>query len=174
MDEEFLCVRCARRRKTCCQICEIYVTPGDVERIESHADRDDFYEFRLPDNQEYADQDDDPVWRDHVFRPDGSRRVLKRRPDGDCTFLGPHGCVLPLEVRPLVCRIYPYDYSEEGILPELSEGCPLELLRPDQGLIEALAMNLEDARRWRDQLYEEIRLEHVEEERPVLAGRPDV
>jgi Fe-S-cluster containining protein len=150
------------------------VTPGDVQRIELHSGRDDFCEYQLPENPEYADQDDDPVWRDHVFRPDGSRRVLKRHEDGDCTFLGPHGCVLPLEVRPLVCRIYPYDYSEAGILEDLSPGCPLELLRPGQGLIAALDMNVEDARRWRDQLYEEILLEHDEAERPVLAGRTDV
>jgi Fe-S-cluster containining protein len=145
-----------------------------LERIESHSGREDFFEYRQPDNPEYADQDDDPVWRDHVFRDDGSRRVLKRRPDGDCTFLGPHGCTLPLEVRPLVCRIYPYDFSEEGIHEELSEGCPLELLRPGQGLIQALDMKLADAQRWRDQLYQEILLEHVEEPRPALAGRPDV
>ena len=38
-------------------------------------------------------------------------------------------------------------------------GCPLELLPPQQGLIEALDMNVEDARRWHRQLYREIRLE---------------
>src|SRR5688572_5187759 len=88
-DEEFLCVRCARHTKTCCQRCEIYVTPGDVQRIEQHTDRYNFWEFRVPDDPNYADQDDDPAWRDHVFRQDGSRRVLKRQANGDCTFLGP-------------------------------------------------------------------------------------
>ncbi len=159
MDDEFLCVRCARHTKTCCQRCEIYVSPGDVRRIEQHTDRHDFYEFRVPDDPAYLDQDDDPLWRDRVFRPDNSRRVLKRRPDGDCTFLGPQGCVLPLEVRPLVCRLYPFEYTAEGVQDDLSSGCPLELLRPGQGLIEALAMDVNDARRWQKQLYEEIQLE---------------
>ena len=53
--------------------------------------------------------------------------MLKRQPDGDCTFLGEQGCVLPLETRPLICRLYPYDYSEQGIRDELAAGCPLEL-----------------------------------------------
>jgi Fe-S-cluster containining protein len=158
-DNEFLCVRCARRRKTCCQISEVYATPGDVRRIAAHTGRDDFTEFRAPDNPEYLDQDDDPAWTEHVFRNGNSRRVLKRRPDGDCTFLGEQGCTLPYETRPLVCRLYPYEYTEAGIQDELADGCPLELLRPGQGLIEALDMNLEAARRWHRQLYTEIRLE---------------
>ncbi|MDA1232200.1 MAG: hypothetical protein O2856_15610, partial [Planctomycetota bacterium] len=65
----------------------------------------------------------------------------------------------PLEPRPLICRMYPFDYTAEGISDELSEGCPLELLRPGQDLIEALAMNIDDARRWHQQLYQEVRSE---------------
>lgn len=158
-DSDFLCVRCAAHMKTCCQTCEIYVTPGDVERIEQHTGRRDFYEFRQPDNPVYLQQDDDPLWRDHVFRADGSRRVLQRQPNGDCSFLGPHGCRLPCEVRPLVCRLYPFDYNAEGIFPTLATGCPLELLAPQQGLLEALDMNRDQAEQWHAQLYAEVRTE---------------
>jgi len=154
--EEFLCVRCARHTITCCQRSEIYTTPGDVARIAAHTGRTDFHEFRAPANLDYADQDDDPVWRDRVFRADGSRRVLKRRPNGDCTFLGAAGCTLPLETRPLVCRLYPFDYSAQGIVDELAEGCPLELLPPGQPLLVALDMRRSDGDRWHRQLYAEI------------------
>lgn len=157
--EEFLCVRCARYMRTCCQTCEVYVSPGDVQRIADHTGRADFYEFRVPDNPEYLHNEDDPLWQTATFRADGTRRVLRRRPEGDCTFLGPHGCTLPLDVRPLVCRLYPYDYTEQGIRPQLARGCPTHLLRPGQGLIEALGMNLADAERWHRQLYAEIRQE---------------
>jgi Fe-S-cluster containining protein len=69
---------------------------------------------------------------------------------------------LPLEVRPLVCRIYPYDYDQHGLKAhELAQGCPLELLRPGQGLLEALDMNREDAQRWYGMLYEEILQNHA-------------
>jgi Fe-S-cluster containining protein len=171
-DTEFLCARCARHMKTCCQTAEVYVTPGDVERISSHTGRRDFHEFRTADNPEYADRDDDVLWWQNVFRPDGSRRVLRKQPNGDCTFLGPDGCRLPLEVRPLVCRIYPYDYDAGGLLDDLAPGCPLELLPPRQGLIDALGMNRSDAERWHRQLYAEVRLERQEPEVSAVVPEP--
>jgi len=59
---EFLCVRCSRHMKTCCQTAEVFVTRGDVRRIEEHTGSRDFAEFRPPANPAYADQDCDPVW----------------------------------------------------------------------------------------------------------------
>lgn len=161
-EEAFLCVRCARAQRTCCQTREIYATPGDVQRIAAHTGQSEFFTYEVPEDPSYLDQDDDPSWRDCVFRPDGSRRVLLRKPNGDCTFLGSQGCVLPLEVRPLVCRLYPFDYDEAGLHDELAEGCPLHLLRPGRGLLEELEMDPAPARRWHTQLYQEIRQEpHV-------------
>ncbi len=145
--------------KTCCQTCEIYCTSGDVARISDYTGQQDFTEFRQPANADYLDQDDDPLWRDRVFRPDGSRRVLKKQANGDCTFLGNAGCVLPLETRPLVCRIYPFDYDADGIQSELATGCPTELLQIGQNLIQALDMNRADAVRWHAMLYAELRHE---------------
>ena len=66
----------------------------------------------------------------NVFREDGQRRVLKQQPDKDCFFLGPQGCSLPAEARPLICRLYPFDYNADRILPTPASGCPVELLRP--------------------------------------------
>jgi Fe-S-cluster containining protein len=145
----------------------VHATLGDVRRIAAHTGLNgrDFTEFRPPADPAYADQEDDPAWAQHVFRADGTRRVLKRRANGDCLFLGPHGCRLPLEVRPLICRIYPYDYTEAGLKDgELSKGCPLELVRPELGLIGELEMNVDEARRWHRQLYQEIREREREHE----------
>jgi Fe-S-cluster containining protein len=154
--EEFLCARCARHTQTCCQSTDIVVTSGDVARIADFTGRTDFVEFRAPANELYADQDDDPVWRDNVVRPDGTRRVLRQRPGGDCTFLGTAGCTLPPNVRPLICRLYPFDYTAEGIRDELARGCPVELLKPEQQLLQVLDMRLDDATRWHRQLYDGI------------------
>jgi uncharacterized protein len=164
-ETDFLCVRCARHMKTCCQTSEVYITPGDVGRIREYTGQDGFHEFRAPVNPVYLDQEDDPAWAHFVFREDGTRRVLKRHPAGDCTFLGEAGCRLPLEVRPLVCRLYPYDYTEEGIREELAQGCPLELIRPGLTLIDELGMNRSDAERWHGMLYREIRQERPHEDR---------
>jgi Fe-S-cluster containining protein len=160
--DEPLCARCARHTTTCCQWSEVFVTTGDVARIVEQTGRGDFFEYRPVDNPIYGDQDDDPVWRDHVFRPDGTRRVVRHQPNGDCHFLGPVGCVLPAHARPLVCRLYPFDYTSEGIHEELAEGCPLELLRPGQELLPVLNMHRDEAEVWRRQLYAEMQCEPVD------------
>ena len=156
MSEEFLCARCARHTRTCCQDTEIHVTLGDVRRITPHANGADFFEFRHSSNPAYDQREEDPFWHQHVFRSDGTRRLLKQQPGGDCIFLGMQGCVLPSDTRPLICRLYPFDYTSVGLLPVLSKGCPVELLRPGQQLLTALDMRAEDAAPLRDQLYQEI------------------
>jgi Fe-S-cluster containining protein len=156
---EHLCVRCARHMRTCCQTSEIYVTPGDVARIAAHTGSDDFHERRVPDHPIYLQQDDDPLWQSRVFDSAGTRRVLKRHESGDCRFLGPAGCTLPTETRPLVCRLYPYDFNEAGIYDTLARGCPTELIRRGRTLLEELEMDLAQAREWHAQLYREVRLE---------------
>jgi Fe-S-cluster containining protein len=157
---ESLCARCARHTTTCCQQTDIYVTPGDVQRIAAYACRRDFYEFRLPGDPVYMQQDDDPIWPALVYKDaHGTRRLLKQKQNGDCHFLGDQGCVLPTEARPLICRLYPFDFNEQGIVPTLAKGCPLELLPPGESLLHALDMNYNQAEAWRRQLYAELPLE---------------
>jgi Fe-S-cluster containining protein len=156
-EEEFLCIRCSRHMKTCCQTSEVYITPGDVRRVAEHVGHTTFYHFQRPEDPVYLQQDDDPIWPQLVFKDEhATRRVLKRRPDGDCIFLGSAGCELPLETRPLLCRLYPFLFNEQGIYDYLAEGCPSELLRPGQKLDDALAMNRADAERWHAMLYREL------------------
>ncbi len=157
--KEPLCVRCAQTQRTCCQICEIYITPGDLDRIAAYTGESDFHEYRRPINPEYLDQDDDPLWAACVFRPDGTRRVLRRtEPDG-CFFLGANGCRLPPDVRPLVCRLYPFEYTEQGLQSVSGTMCPTRLLAAGETLLESLGMDAETAEVWRRQLYAEIRRE---------------
>jgi Fe-S-cluster containining protein len=170
MAADSLCARCAQHTTTCCQKTDIYVTPGDVERVAGHLGRRDFYEFRPPSDPVYMQQDDDPIWPRLVYKKrDGTRRVLKWQTTGDCTFLGPQGCVLPTEVRPLICRIYPFDFNEQGIVPTLAKGCPLELLSPGESLLHVLQMNDNDAEALRRQLYAELPQELIADD-----YRPDV
>jgi Fe-S-cluster containining protein len=131
-----------------------------VGRIREYTKQTDFYEYRKPADYSYLDQDDDPLWREAVFRPDGTRRVLKLDLFGNCCFLGQNGCTLPLDVRPLVCRLHPHAYNEKGIFSELAEGCPIYLLDTGQTLEQAVSgFCAEDAYKWHNMLYTEIRLE---------------
>ena len=159
---EPFCARCARFIKNCCQVPDVYVTLDDVERIVHGTGRRDFFEFRVSSDPSYVEQLDDPTWREFVIRPDGSRRVLKHTNEGNCTFLGLSGCLVDLEVRPLVCRLYPFDYTGNGIKEQPAPGCPTFLLGPEQDLFQTLGMTREDACRWHKQLYDEIRKERLE------------
>lgn len=153
------CARCARAQKTCCQRAEILVTSGDRDRIARHSGRSDFWTRRAPADPAYLEpQADDPEWVGLTFAPDGTRRVLVRLPDGDCTFLGAEGCTLPEDVRPLVCRLYPFTYTATELSGEEPDYCPVALLAPQgEPMSRVLDMRAEDAERWRAQLYTELR-----------------
>lgn len=151
-----LCARCAQLGKTCCQDREIYLSPGDVARITAYTGTAAFYDWELPADPSYLDQDDDPVWQSHVFRSDGRRRTLRRTVSRDCFFLEKNGCRLPMETRPLVCRLYPFSYTAEGIADGLEEGCPVALMPPGVTLLSELGMSDERARTWHQLLYKEV------------------
>ena len=153
---ESLCAKCAGIRHTCCQQRDIYVTLGDIRRIGRYTGKTDFYEFRLPPDLSYVIQEDDPLWAQHTFNPDGRHRVLKTDAKGDCLFLGDTGCILPLDTRPLICRMHPYEYNAQGIYPETAKECPKQLLTEGQTVIDAIGMDLNSALEWHKRLYMEI------------------
>ncbi|RJQ65448.1 MAG: hypothetical protein C4519_27975 [Desulfobacteraceae bacterium] len=156
-DQSCLCLECARKGRSCCQEHEIYVTWGDCRRIFKYLQRKDFFEYRKCANGAYADQHDDPIWQQHIFRPDGSRRVLKQTANGDCILLTPSGCRLPLEVRPLICRLYPHLYSAEGIDRQWDLECPATRSSAPAVIetgIAGVAQN--EAAQWHQLLYDEV------------------
>jgi Fe-S-cluster containining protein len=156
-DQSRLCRECARVGRTCCQGHDIYVTWGDCHRIFIHTRLRDFFEYRACSDLAYADQGEDPLWQQHVFRPDGSRRVLKRQANGDCHFLSSQGCQLPLTVRPLICRLFPHVYSAAGIYDSWDEGCPAARVIAKAALESSIAgMARGEAARWHQLLYDEV------------------
>ncbi len=151
-----ICFKCASLGPTCCcRERDILVTRGDIERISRFVGYIDFFEYRVPVDPEYLAQDDDPNWLKYTVREDGSRQVLKRSPVGGCLFLTEIGCHLSLDVRPLVCRLYPFQYTEQGITGVLSE-CPIHLLTEGETILDALHMSYEEAQQWWQLLYTEL------------------
>lgn len=160
-ENEFLCARCSRVRggaggSTCCQNTDIYLTADDIERVAAHCGRRDFVEYRQASNPDYLGDGSDPIWVTHAFREDGTKRVVRRRADGDCMFLTASGCAMPLETRPLICRIYPYEFDAFGVRESAAPGCPIELLAHGENLYDVLGMDVEAARRWHRMLYAEM------------------
>ncbi len=157
------CARCARMQKTCCQSTDVLLTRGDVGRIEAHTQQRGFWTRRAPDDPTYNEPDpDDPNWLRYTFDDAGRRRLLNRQANGDCTFSGEQGCVLPGEVRPLICRLYPAAYTERALQGVGENRCPTALLpasNPKVSMLTVLDMKDVDMERWRRALYEELREE---------------
>lgn len=165
MNPSQLCRECATIGHSCCQGHEIYVTRGDCRRITAFQGQSDFYEYRSCFNAEYADQSDDPLWQQYVFRADGSRRVLKRQANGDCLFLTPSGCALPLDARPLVCRLYPHLYSAMGISTQWDLECrAARTMAPNLIEQDIAGVAPNEATLWHKLLYEEILWERSTDE----------
>ena len=151
-----LCSCCANLGETCCQGREIYITPGDQRRISTVAQSLPFVVWRRPTDPIYLGQSNDPLWQRHVFCKDGSRRTLKTKPNGDCIFLSTRGCRLPVEIRPLLCRLHPFTYTANGIDREPDLGCPRHLLADGESVFDATGTPWSLALTWHHQLYEEI------------------
>jgi len=103
-------------------------------------------------------ENDDPPWQQHVFRLDGSRRVLKQQLSGDCIFLTGSGCFLELEVRPLVCRLYPLTYTFAGVQAEPDGRCPVNRFSQGKKVLDVFGMSMSMAFRWHADLYNEMML----------------
>jgi D-alanine-D-alanine ligase len=161
------CARCAQVQQTCCQRAEIVLTRGDLARVSAATGRADFFEFRAPSDPVYGAVDpSDPHWAAWTVRADGTRRVLTRQRNGDCTFLGVEGCTMTEEQRPLVCRLYPFTYTEQRITGVDSDYCPSKLLAPrGESMVDVLGMSAASAERWRRMLYDELRQEAEDEPR---------
>lgn len=170
--EQSLCARCAASGETCCQGRRVFLTAGDVERIAEAAGFGDFHISAGSDGEERRLIGElDPVFA-RVFDADGKRRVLRHaKGTRDCLFLRNNGCALSPETRPLLCRLYPYEYDAstiKGVHPHLCPG-PERSFPPL--LLALLGMNRDAAESWRRQLYAEIEAEHAihSREQPPLS-----
>jgi uncharacterized protein len=150
------CIDCSSTDACCCRGVEIYLTAGDVSRITGylHNSQESFCSFVTPTGI-YADGGGDPAWVPLVVRPDGTRRIVKSLEDGSCVFLTPTGCSLPLNVRPLLCRIHPYDFDHEG-LRSIDPTCPIATMSNGHEALKLLGMPLHDVTAWHRTLYTEI------------------
>jgi len=149
------CYRCYQNGSSCCRGTQILLTVGDVRRIARFLDTFNFFTFDVPD-PDYTDPGDDPAWLVLTVSPDGRRRVLKRTPDKSCCMLTEGGCLLPLSVRPLICRLHPYTYKEAGI-SGIDAACPISREGNWPVLLAQMGMAMLEARQWHRLLYAELR-----------------
>lgn len=116
-----VCARCPKLLGTSC--CELRpgehlatLTRSDVARIAAHAGlaaRRFVVEEGLGEDEAQAYEARRPLYRDY-FRMGPVRLTLASVRDA-CVFLDREkGCVLPAEVRPLACQLYPFEQWADG------------------------------------------------------------
>jgi Fe-S-cluster containining protein len=143
----------------------VFITREDAARVEKYLGRSDFYVYEKADKA-FETCTEEPDWPGYVTRTDGTRRVLRRNEKKACSLLSDQGCTLPSEVRPLICRLYPYEYTKEEIVG-MCRGCPVS--RKYEGIIPLVELSMDpaSAERLRVQLYEQTFAE-LEERRAGL------
>ncbi|EFI33815.1 conserved hypothetical protein [Desulfonatronospira thiodismutans ASO3-1] len=116
--QEYVCLRCSRVFPTCCRL-----SPGleelcfplstqEKEGIQNHLQHSDFFVEQpntadfiasvsrlLPDHQHKTRS---------IFALDTCHLRLKTLSDGKCILLQDDGCLLPRELRPFYCRLFPF------------------------------------------------------------------
>lgn len=134
MSDPFVCARCGAKGPTCCEL-----TPGTEEVCfpVSEYERERILEC-VPDSGSFALQVNTPIFIENMLRlfpgqrrtvkelfpPGGAHYRLEVDSGGTCLFLGSEGCILPKEVRPLYCRIFPFWTDESGRITLLEvENC---------------------------------------------------
>ncbi len=154
------CYSCFLQGVSCCQGTQIYLTAGDVQRISQFLEDSDFFTIEIPDAV-YLDAGNDPKWLMLTVRPDGQRRVLKRTAEKNCTMLRDSGCRLPMSIRPLVCRLYPYEFTESGV-SGIDPVCPISRAEDCASLMDRLGMTINAAGEWHRLLYRELHQEKTQ------------
>jgi uncharacterized protein len=121
-----VCARCPRALgRSCCEVAPgealATLTRADVARIAAHtgfAARRFVEEEGLDEEAAAAYEAGRPLFRGY-FRQGPVRLTLQQRPQAGgrsaCVFHRPGaGCALPAHVRPIACRLYPFDVFADG------------------------------------------------------------
>lgn len=149
------CALCAHKGTSCCQKYQVVLTNDDTLRIASYTGNWDFLSIEYPVCED-IEPDYDPLWLPMILMPDRHVKVVKRASDKKCILLSKTGCVLPIDKRPLICRLYPYIYIEQGILG-IDSACPISQYKNWESVLSGMEMPKGKAAEWISMLYSEIR-----------------
>ncbi|WP_094605228.1 hypothetical protein SPSIL_033010 [Sporomusa silvacetica DSM 10669] len=148
------CAQCARLQKTCCEreATKIALTGGDIARISQFAGQEDFYELK-PVEEELKDvyanpacyTEDDYIYVTYLFDDQGRRNILRKNPDQTCCFVTLTGCSLPHDIRPLLCRIYPYDWNDRLEIWIDGSYCPASLFKDEEDMVKKVGLSAAEA-----------------------------
>jgi len=152
-----ICKECSKLQKTCCQDADIVVTDKDIERIMSLG-LFNFHDVVFSEKLTQSIFEDDPNYTRYVVDKTGKSQILKKQENGNCIFLSPIGCMLSMDIRPLVCRIYPYnDFNEFGKVNLAPMFCPKKFKMDSDIIHKEMGLSFDEAKHLVGQLYDELR-----------------
>ena len=157
------CSECSKLQPTCCEYTDICVTDGDIKRISDYSGGNDFYHL-MPVSEEMKHYYGDyrnvekglDIYYKYLFDEEGKRNILKRVENNRCFFLTPDGCSLPPTAKPIICRLYPYDWNDHKDIWIDPHYCPKSLFKDEQEIKEYVCLPEAEARRLVDLLYDEL------------------
>lgn len=159
------CEICSKKQITCCERdrIEVPLTTGDIRRIAGFTGRNDFYSL-LPVNEDLKREYENPenvrpggeIYVRYLFDADGRRNVLAKRDGHSCLFLSAGGCELPPDVRPLACRLYPYNWNDNADIWIDANYCPRGHFADEEELKSSICLPEAEARRLVELFYREI------------------
>lgn len=114
-----ICARCSTIYGSCCVAAQwsdfhsTLVSGNEAKRIMNYMKKGGLFFSWEPNNESFIkfiislfpEFSEDTL---RAFNPDESHRSLGIDCFGRCSLLGGNGCLLPYDVRPLFCRIYPF------------------------------------------------------------------
>lgn len=159
------CSECSKLQLTCCEleVTEVAITNGDIRRISDYTGRNDFYHLKqVSEEMKYVYENPANVpkgleqYVEYLFDEEGRRNILKKNERNGCCFLTPNGCALPSNIKPIICRLFPYDWNDNRDVWMDFTTCPKILFKDEQELKELVCLPEEEAKRLIDLLYYEI------------------
>ncbi|OHD63356.1 MAG: hypothetical protein A2176_00165 [Spirochaetes bacterium RBG_13_51_14] len=113
------CLACSKLGQDCCREAHAkFITLGDARRVADYlgADINSFAvygELKDEDREEYIYINRHQNYYYDLTRRDGRLLQLKDKSDGSCMFQEEDGCCRIYPSRPLICRTYPFWYSDD-------------------------------------------------------------
>lgn len=118
-----VCAQCAKIYPTCCTLSQekgilFVLSPAEIKQIANYVQKKNFFKTELNSAQLvqsliaiFPDQKKDII---RIYPPNNYHFTLALKQD-KCYFLGEKGCLLPRQIRPFFCRIYPFWVRERRI-----------------------------------------------------------
>lgn len=124
-NDNYICLKCSRVNPTCCVLAPgrkqsfFPLSDPEIKIISAYLETDDFF-VRQANDQDFIARLTRIIPRPRKliyksFPLDNAHSRLKTDHKGQCVLLTSQGCLLPAEIRPVYCRLYPFWFKNDKL-----------------------------------------------------------